>query len=197
MAARFFVNGGVNNNWSDTSNWSATSGGAGGQSIPILTDTVTLDNNSPNCINDDSERRCVSLDCSLYTNTLTINHGINVTNLITLGVNMKPIQGMGYLGMRSNGTLTSNGITIPNLALGTSTLTLADDAFVRGMVYAPNAFISGVGRTITIAGYVEADTATFGGTATKVFIIPSKTYVNDGFSFGSFSNKGATKGHTF
>lgn len=41
MAARFWVGGA--GNFSDTAHWSATTGGAGGQTVPIAGDTVTFD----------------------------------------------------------------------------------------------------------------------------------------------------------
>jgi gliding motility-associated-like protein len=40
----FWVGG--NGNWSDTSHWASTSGGAGGECIPIIVDNVIFDNNS-------------------------------------------------------------------------------------------------------------------------------------------------------
>lgn len=48
MASRFAVNitGPVTWNSSDTSIWSATSGGASGASVPVAGDTVTLDSAS-------------------------------------------------------------------------------------------------------------------------------------------------------
>ncbi len=45
MAARFWVAGGTGN-WNDTSNWSATTGGASGASVPGSADTAALDANS-------------------------------------------------------------------------------------------------------------------------------------------------------
>lgn len=44
MATRYWVGG--NGSWNTTTNWSATSGGAGGASIPISTDDVIFDANS-------------------------------------------------------------------------------------------------------------------------------------------------------
>jgi hypothetical protein len=46
MAARFWVGGTGTWNASNTTNWSATSNGAGGQSVPGVADTVTFDANS-------------------------------------------------------------------------------------------------------------------------------------------------------
>ena len=46
MAARFWVGGTGTWNASNTTNWSATTGGAGGASVPTAADTVTIDANS-------------------------------------------------------------------------------------------------------------------------------------------------------
>lgn len=44
MATRYWIGG--SGNWNDTSNWSSSSGGAGGASVPTSTDNVVIDSNS-------------------------------------------------------------------------------------------------------------------------------------------------------
>src|SRR5688572_1536024 len=46
MAARFWVGGTGTADLADTTHWAATSGGAGGQSVPGSADTVTFDGSS-------------------------------------------------------------------------------------------------------------------------------------------------------
>lgn len=46
MATRYWVFGGITVNWASTSNWSATSGGATGASVPVAGDDVIFDHNS-------------------------------------------------------------------------------------------------------------------------------------------------------
>ncbi len=46
MAARFWVGGSGTWSTTNTTNWSATSGGAGGASVPGASDDVTIDGNS-------------------------------------------------------------------------------------------------------------------------------------------------------
>jgi hypothetical protein len=46
MASRFWVGGTGTWSASNTTNWAGTSGGAGGQSVPGVADTVTFDANS-------------------------------------------------------------------------------------------------------------------------------------------------------
>lgn len=56
MANRYWVAGGSTHNWSDTSNWSTSSGGAGGASVPGVSDDAIFDTNS------------ASYDCTVNTN---------------------------------------------------------------------------------------------------------------------------------
>lgn len=161
MAARFFINGGVNNNWSSTTNWSTTSGGGGGSSVPGAADDVTFDGNSPNCTVDvGSARNCLNLVItSGYVNTITLNSTLRVAGTTcTLGANMQQMQGNGTLRLDITGTtLTSNGKSIPNLTSISSgiTLTLADPCVVQNeFTYNTVATLTLNGSTITIYGYL-------------------------------------------
>ena len=86
MALRYFVNGGLNNNWGQTgaqSNWSLTSGGAGGQTVPTAADDVIFDASSPNC-NLDVAGTCLSFNATSYgaktwalgTNNISVAGGV-------------------------------------------------------------------------------------------------------------------------
>ena len=171
MAARFFINGGVNNLWSSTTNWSTTSGGAGGSSVPGLSDAVTLDTNSPNCTVDGTTGLLVaSLDCSTYTNQLTLNNIIICGGNITLGSSMQPILGNGAFSFTSAGTkqFTSNGIKVPNLVLNATspTVQLIDDIYVRKCFYfAGTNFLTG-GKTVVALGGTIFITSTSSTTIT-------------------------------
>jgi len=91
MASRYFVAGSAgNNNWGQTgagSNWSLTSGGAGGQAVPLSTDDVFIDVNSPaTCTVDTSSRVCKSI--TAYTSwggNLVMNQLLTVSGQIELG----------------------------------------------------------------------------------------------------------------
>jgi hypothetical protein len=70
MANRYFVPGGLNRwNDSDTTNWSATSGGAGGASVPTSSDDVFIDANSGTAINF-FVGFCRSINCTGFTGQL-------------------------------------------------------------------------------------------------------------------------------
>src|ERR1035438_1205170 len=88
-AARYWI-GTTSAAWSNTLNWSTTSGGVGGAAVPLSTDAVTLDVNGNNaCTLDGAGDVCVSFTVtSGYTNTFTITNNITVSNSVTLGANM-------------------------------------------------------------------------------------------------------------
>ena len=62
-APRFWVGKGINDNWNNPANWSATSGGAGGASVPDPTD---------NCFFDGAGAGAYNFSCTLDTN-VTVN----------------------------------------------------------------------------------------------------------------------------
>lgn len=108
MANRYFINIGAN--WGDTANWSDTSGGTGGFSVPTNVDDVFFDANSGNCTVNASARTALTLNFTGYTNTITMTNNITVSGNITLGAGMG-IAGTGQLIVNTTSTLTSNGVT--------------------------------------------------------------------------------------
>ena len=133
MANRYFLNIGAN--WGDTANWSDTSGGTGGFSVPTNADDVFFDANSGNCTVNASNRVAKTLDFTGYTNTITMTFGITVSGSVTLVAAMT-IAGASGLTINATGTFTSNGKTWPNALTfsATNTLTLADDLSVGGLL---------------------------------------------------------------
>ena len=60
-AKRFFVGGGINDNWSNTANWSLTDGGAGGATVPNAANDVYFSSSTAvNCTID------VNVDCNCF-----------------------------------------------------------------------------------------------------------------------------------
>lgn len=76
MANRFFRNN--TPNWNDTANWSLTSGGSGGLSIPVAGDIVYFDANSGNC-NLNVNAFCRALIQTGYTGTFTHTAGVSLS----------------------------------------------------------------------------------------------------------------------
>jgi len=134
MANRFFINGGVDNNWSTIGNWSLTSGGTGGEAVPTNADDVFLDGNSPDCVLDTSARVAKTFICTGYVNTLTMTNGLTVSGSVTLASAMT-ISGSSALTVDATATLTSNTKTWPNALTLTGVAqncTLADNWTVTG-----------------------------------------------------------------
>ena len=79
MANRYWVTGG-DGNWNSTTNWSATSGGASGASVPGAADTATFDASSGSgTATLDISPTIQTLTCTGFTGTLAFG-----TNTITL-----------------------------------------------------------------------------------------------------------------
>ena len=144
MANRYWVNGGTGN-WSSTTNWSATSGGASGASVPTTTDDVFFDGaGNSNCtvdINPSGVTRIGSLlITSAYTSNINIlnTRGIRVISNVELGANCTITSvGSGVLHIGFQGTTITcktNGLIIDcNVRFGAeatndnTTITLLDD----------------------------------------------------------------------
>lgn len=88
MASRYWVGG--TGNWSNTARWSATSGGAGGASVPVAIDDVFFDANS-----------------GLNNATVTIDpFSVVVCNNLTI----TPSSSIGWTVININDSLTINGV---------------------------------------------------------------------------------------
>jgi trimeric autotransporter adhesin len=173
MANRFFVNGGVDNNWGTTGNWSLSSGGAGGEAVPTSSDDVFLDGSSPNCTVNASARVAKTLICTGYTNTLTMSQNITVSGNITLVAAMS-FSGTAKLRCGTAATLTSNGKTFTGgLDLfGAVTITLADNWTIQGTATLGNGTNTTTinSNTLNVGGGLTVDTTTglVAGTTTIV-----------------------------
>lgn len=171
MANRYFLNIGAN--WGDTANWSDTSGGTGGFSVPTNVDDVFFDANSGNCTVNASARTALTLNFTGYTNTITMTNNITVSGNVTLGAGMG-IAGTGQLIVDTTATLTSNGKTWSAgfTFSGTSqTYTLADNWAISGALNlsgttATTINNNGTTKTITSSGNLTSTTtATTSGSA--------------------------------
>jgi hypothetical protein len=177
MALRYFVNGGLNNSWNQTgvqSNWSLTSNGAGGQTVPSASDDVIFDAFSPACTLTGAAT-CLSFNASTYgtklwalgTNNISVAAGA-----FTLGTGMT-VSGTGTLIRTAGGnTLTSNGVTWPgsiqfNLNV---TNTWGDGWTILGSLTSTNAVtINGtfnftIGGSLACAQLTSTSTYTLNGT---------------------------------
>jgi len=109
MAARYWVTGGTGNT-NSTTNWSTSSGGPSGASVPVLTDDAIFDNNSGvGTVNVNAVLDVLSIDFNTFGGTLGFNQTIRLTGgNITFGAGMTITGTSGFTFLGSS-TITSNG----------------------------------------------------------------------------------------
>jgi hypothetical protein len=136
VAARYWVTGG-SGLWNNTNNWSTTSGGASGASVPSTADIAYFDANSPSGITLNVEIDVGGFDTSGWTGTITVTNSVRYfirggfylnSNVTLSGANAVSNTKAGFIFFLSgaSGTYKSD-ITIPYIriwAQGTSTYTL-------------------------------------------------------------------------
>mgnify|MGYP000992994283 CR=1 FL=1 len=101
----------VAGNWSSTATWSATSGGAGGASVPLPQDDVILDASSAaGTYTVDMPRACRNLTCTGFTRTLSASvNPWSVYGSFTLGSGMTLSWTSMTLAGRGSHTITTAG----------------------------------------------------------------------------------------
>lgn len=142
-AARFWVGGHpTNNNWnqtgSGTTNWSATSGGAGGASVPGASDDVTFDGAGGGNSTATISATITVLSFTVtggYTSTITHNAVLTVAGNVTLNTSYT-IAGSSGITISATSTITSGGKTWPNVMTwsGANTKTLSGNLNVSGLL---------------------------------------------------------------
>lgn len=191
--ARFWVGG--TGNWSDTTHWSASSGGAGGSSVPSSTDDVTFDGSSFS-----ADSQVVTLDSGTpTTKALTfanINHTVTVSGSLTLTAN-------GSVTLSPLLTLSFAGLFLIKPTLG-ATITLSQtganlDGLTSGIKIA-NPSNSGTGNFTANLGsdiYMPNSQLTFStGFASSFLGSNNGTFNSNDYTItvSSFSVSGSTNG---
>ena len=140
MAARFWVGGTGTWDASSTTNWSATTGGAGGASVPTSADTVTIDASSGSgtiTVNTNftiTTLTCgamnMTLDFSANNNTPTITSSFTIsgtgTRTLNMGNGVWTFSGLAFtIGTITNLTINQGASSILFTNTSNSTLTLA------------------------------------------------------------------------
>jgi hypothetical protein len=178
MAARFWIGTG-DGNWGSTGNWSDTSGGATGFSVPTASDDVTFDGNGNNpCTLNASARVCLSFTVDAgYTNTITHNQQLTVSGNVTLHSGYT-IAGTGTLVINAASTITTGGKVWPNnftFSSG-STRTIVGDFTSNGTLVSAGGGASGFvpinGDNIICNGVTTGNTFT----GTSVIILTGGTW---------------------
>ena len=174
MANRYWVGGtGI---WGDTNtaNWSTSSGGAGGASVPTAFDDVYIDANSgTGTITVDpggNNSFCKNLDFTGYTGTFLINSGrvLKTYGDVTLSPSMTYGVGTGTLtlytpsGTTSSSYINTNGVTInSNVSIGNNTsstypiVLLSDLRTSKFFTVNDSEYISGPSYSLIVEGGIN------------------------------------------
>src|SRR3989338_8603512 len=150
MASRFWVGG--TGNTSDTAHWSATTGGAGGETVPVAGDTVTFDSNS-------GTAATVTVDVALSAASITINKS-DLTLLHSAGTTLTGAMTLTVGTLNTNGQtcswnlFDSGNSNTRTLTLGASSITVSvNSALIAWSVNdATNLTITANTATVTCTG---------------------------------------------
>lgn len=173
MANRFWVAGGTGN-YNSTTNWSATSGGASGASVPSTADDVFFNASSgvgTATINVASS--CVNLNLTGFLGTLNFTFNLNTTGTINFGTGGYTETGTAALRFQTATTITSNGsLWAGNIIFAANgVFTLADSLSITGNLTFETGFSPVInGNTLSIKGNLTVQTAgTISGTTVFSF----------------------------
>jgi hypothetical protein len=112
MADRYWVGGSGAWNATNTTNWSATSGGSSGASVPTITDNVIFDQTGTYTVtNSVSTRGCLDLTVSAGTVTIAGTASLNVAGSLSLvaGTSWTNTNTLTFISTTTGKTITTNG----------------------------------------------------------------------------------------
>lgn len=128
MANRYWVGGTASWDGTAGTKWAATSGGAGGQTVPTTADDVFFDSASTGTVTIAAGNTgAKSITCTGFTGTITGTAGITVAGGVTLVAGMTYTH-TGTMTFTGTGTLTTTGKTFSSVAVDATgiTVTLGD-----------------------------------------------------------------------
>lgn len=135
MADRYWVAGGTGN-YNSTTNWSATSGGASGASVPSTVDNVFFNASSgAGTATINVASNCANLNLTGFTGTLAFTNTLSVNGtILNFGLGTYTITGASQLQLLTAMTITSNATNYTgNLSFtGNVIYTLADNLTISG-----------------------------------------------------------------
>ena len=154
MADRYWVGGAGTWNTINTTNWSATSGGAGGASVPTTADDVFFDAASgTGTIIISVNNGAKSLNCTGYAGSVNHQQSLSLAGSLTLSAGMTYITLTGVFVFTATGTIISAGKTLRNGTVNApgGVVTLGD-ALISSNGTSGGAFTVTAG-TFSTAGY--------------------------------------------
>jgi len=183
MAARYWVGGAGTWSSGNTANWSDSSGGSGGFSVPSSADTVTFDANS-----------------GIGVVTFT-NGGVTVGQIFVTSIDIELSLGAAFSSSSSvainAGTFTTNNYSVTAVSLSSSTSTartinLGSSTITLSSASAPISFAAGINLTF------NAGTSLINCTGTSFAITGgAKTFYNVSFTSTAAAIKSIAGANTF
>ncbi len=206
MATRYWVLGSGTWDSSTITNWSTSSGGAGGASVPGSGDSVIFDQSSsvanaaytvtmsglPNCLDltmDGPHPSDTNVVTWAGTGTLSIYGTVNLTGT-SAGINRTGTFALQYLGTSTGKTWTSNGVAFNGsfLANGTGAGLTFNDSFNIGSANNFSLSAGGtIGSTIITIGSGTLTCGAFSCTNSSSFVLGANTISCTTFAFGNGS----------
>ena len=183
MADRYWVLGGTGV-WSSTTNWSTSSGGASGASVPGSADNVIFDRASTYTVSITTGSSCLSFTASAgsptftMTNTLSIGGNFNLTGSTTTWT--ASTSGLFFQNQAGGGatrTVNSAGVTID------CPVTVSDN--VASTVQLAANFTIGSTRTFTFGAGITGDTFDLNGFTLTCGIFNSSNAITRTLAFGT------------
>jgi hypothetical protein len=185
MAARFWVTGGTGN-WNSTTNWSATTGGASGASVPSTSDTAAFDASSgAGTATLDISPTIQTLTMTGFTGTLafgTNTISLNSTGAIFTGATTMTVTGTPLIICTNSGS--SNRTIAPTVVTEANSISFRITAGTGAVACSPGAvrdmdFTDGTNPTgyagqittfaVTIYGNFKASTGMTASSSTNTF----------------------------
>jgi hypothetical protein len=157
MADRYWVGGTATWNTTASTKWSATSGGAGGASVPTSADDVYFDAASGAVtVTIGANTGAKSINCTGFTGTLTSGSAVTlaVSGSITLVAGMT-FSYAGTITVNATGTITSAGKSFANLIIDGvgATVNIADALVATGATTLTNGTIGLGSFTLSTATF--------------------------------------------
>ena len=183
MANRYWVGGSATWNTTNTSVWSASSGGTIGASVPTSSDNVFFDQSGSRVVNVSPGAVCANITVSAGTHTFqstapTIYGNVNLISSTIWNLNFT-------FGGTGSYTLTTNGVSGKNLLLSSActvtlgsalTLTGAFTYLPSGSIFNTNGYSLSCGNFQFAAG--DSGTINFGSSLVTVVTLTSTALQN-------------------
>lgn len=199
MASRYFIAPGATANWNDTGNWSASSGGATGASVPGSSDDVFFDaaSFSAGCtITVDADASCLAMDWTGLDQAVTLSssvYDVYVYGALTYPASNLTVTftGTAYWNWKATTSVNitmgaTSGRTLNRLYIDGAggTWTNQDEMNVTGDVFIPNGTWATNDQTVTISGIIQASSGvlTLGSSSFTCEAFKPQCTVNTGTS---------------